>query len=159
MQRSDVCVISFVATHLCCPACHACAFGTGCWPSPGLFFRGADPNLSINTTPCQDHEKYRCVANVLFGGTEFCFAFEEQSERHGCVFMLCRSVAALWPSVGTANINNAHACCSFALIDDFGWNSHEIESVGLLQLKYVSDCARWHWHIWERRALSHRLRR
>ena len=67
--------------------------------------------------------------------------------------MLCSNAAFMWSSVDEADINNAHARAIFALIDEFGWNGHEIEPLHSLKLHYVYGGARWHCRLWERRAL------
>ena len=67
--------------------------------------------------------------------------------------MLCSNAAFLLASVDKANIHDTHARAISALIDDFGWNGHEIEPLHLLKLQYVYDGARWHRGRWERRAL------
>ena len=67
--------------------------------------------------------------------------------------MLCSSAAILLASVDQADISNTHACGRCALIDDLGWDSHEIETLHLLELQYVCDGTCWHWRLWERRAL------
>ena len=72
--------------------------------------------------------------------------------------MPCSSEIIFFASVDKANISNAHARASFAFIYDLGWDSHEIETLHLVQLQSVCDGAGWHWCLWkQRRALKHPL--
>ncbi len=82
---------------------------------------------------------------------QFSLIFQNKSQRKGSI--LCSIAVVLLCSIHQANIGDVDTCPRLARINDFGCNGHEIESLHLLQFKYVGDRNCRHGRRWARRAL------